>query len=58
MDTGGGVNIGAGVFVVREASVVAMASSIGMPGVADLEGSEQDVKINNRTLTAKKCLMR
>lgn len=58
MDTGRGVKIGAGVFVDREASVVAMASSIGMPGGADLVGSEQDVKMNNRTFTAKKCLMR
>jgi hypothetical protein len=58
VETGRGVNIGAGVFVDKDARVVAIASSIGMPGGADLVGSEQDVKMNNRTLTAKKCLIR
>jgi hypothetical protein len=46
----------AGVFVTIDAKVVATASSTGSVGVVFLDGIEQDVKVNNKTII-KKCLM-
>ena len=49
MAVGIGVETDLGVFVTRDASVVAIASSIGTLGVAAvLFGKEQDVKVNNK----------
>jgi hypothetical protein len=60
VEVGRTVGNGAGVFVPIEARVVAIASSIGMPGVdgGRIPGREQDVKRSTSNSTYKKCLIR
>jgi hypothetical protein len=51
-----GIRVGSGaggVFVTRDANVVAIASSMGTLGVAVLFGMEHDVKANNEIIIKK-----